>query len=127
MVPFVSSVRARVMPLLAALTVCCALPGAALAQGSAPQLPALTEEPPPWRGDVNQEPQPSAQDDPSDGQDDLSAGQDDASGSADGTGGPTAGELPRTGSEPLLLGLSGAALALAGTGLRLRTLDADLY
>ena len=120
MVPFVSSVRARVLPLLAALTVSCALPGAAVAQGSAPQLPGLTEEPPPWRGGVNQAPRPSGQDDPSDG-------QDAPSGSADGTGGPTAGELPRTGSEPLLLGLSGAALALAGTGLRLRTLDADLY
>jgi hypothetical protein len=36
-------------------------------------------------------------------------------------------ELPNTGSDPRVLLLCGAALTLIGTGLRLRTVDAELY
>ena len=116
MVPFVPRAPARVLPLLAALTVGFALPAGAVAQVTTPQVPGVTEEPPPWRGGESQEPQGGQE----------PAG-DDPDRSADDAAGPTAGELPSTGSEPLLLGLSGAALALVGTGLRLRTLDADLF
>ena len=114
MVPFVASVRARVLPLLAALTVGLALPAVAVAQ--TPKLPGVTEDPPPWPGGENGEPQGGSQ-----------PAREDPDTSADGIARPTVGQLPSTGSEPLLLGLSGAALALLGTGLRLRTLDADLF
>ena len=116
MVPSVSSIPARAVTLLAALTVGFSLPGAAVAQFPAPQLPGLTEEPPPWRGGENDE-----------SREETEPGGEAPDRSADDADEPTAGELPRTGSEPLLLGLSGAALALLGTGLRLRTLDADLF
>jgi LPXTG-motif cell wall-anchored protein len=36
-------------------------------------------------------------------------------------------ELPNTGTDPRLLFLAGVALTLLGVGLRLRTVDADLY
>lgn len=172
MVAVVPSVQARVLPLLAALTVGLALPAGAVAQTLGPQLPGISEKPPPWPGGDDEEPRgateprgqggggepggqkPSGGDgqtgaspgggdesgggEPSgkagssgeedaSGEDEPSGGRRDPSGSADGGDGPTAGELPRTGSEPLLLGLSGAALALLGTGLRLRTLDADIF
>ncbi|MDP2710663.1 MAG: LPXTG cell wall anchor domain-containing protein [Solirubrobacteraceae bacterium] len=40
----------------------------------------------------------------------------------------TAGsELPNTGSDPRLLLMTGLALSLLGLGLRMRTVDADLY
>ena len=115
MVPFVSGAHGRLLPLLAALTVGVSLPAGAVAQTAPPQLPGLTDKPPPWRSGQEEEPRRASEP----GGERLGS-----AGSADG---PTAGELPRTGSEPLLLGLSGAALALLGTGLRLRTLDADLF
>jgi hypothetical protein len=141
-VPFVSRAHLRVLSLLAALTVGFALPAGAVAQS--PQLPGLSEEPPPWPGGEDPgEPEPggeppggegesgggeaSGEDGSAGSEDDSAEGGGDPSGVDDGADGPAADELPRTGSEPLLLGLSGAALALLGTGLRLRTLDADLF
>lgn len=134
-VPQVSRARVRLLSLLAALMVGFALPAGAAAQA---ELPGLSEEPPPWPGGEDPDgPQPGGEspgeeDEPGEGEPggdegDPSGGEGDLSGAADGVDGPVAGELPRTGNEPLLLGLSGAALALLGTGLRLRTLDADLF
>lgn len=40
---------------------------------------------------------------------------------------PRSSQLPNTGSDPRMLILAGAALTLIGVGLRLRTVDADLY
>jgi len=142
MVASVSRVHARVVPLLAALTVGAALPAGAVAQTAAPQLPGLSDEPPPWEGGAGEETpggsEPGGEEpggdggagggEPSgEGGGSEPSGGGDLAGSTDGTHRPAADELPRTGSEPLLLGLSGAALALLGTGLRLRTLDADLF
>ena len=143
MVPSVSRAHARVVPLLVALTVGAALPAGAVAQTGGPELPGLSEEPPPWEGGEapdgsepgGEEPagnggsgggEPSGEGSEGSGSE-PSATEGDASGSTGGADQPAADELPRTGSEPLLLGLSGAALALLGTGLRLRTLDADLF
>jgi len=39
----------------------------------------------------------------------------------------TAGRLPNTGSDPRIIGVLGVALALVGAGLRLRTVDPDLF
>jgi hypothetical protein len=125
-VPLVSRAHVRVLSLLAALTVGFALPAGAVAQS--PQLPGLSEEPPPWPGGEDPDgPETGGEGEPDGGEDEPDEGGGDPPGPADGADGPVADELPRTGSEPLLLGLSGAALALLGTGLRLRTLDADLF
>ncbi|MDQ3609551.1 MAG: hypothetical protein M3459_11725 [Actinomycetota bacterium] len=138
-----SRAHARVVSLLAALTVGVALPAGAVAQTAAPQLPGLSEEPPPWEGEEapdgsepgGEEPggnggsgggEPSGEGGEGGGSE-PSGTEGDAFGSTDGSARPAADELPRTGSEPLLLGLSGVALALLGTGLRLRTLDADVF
>lgn len=150
--PSVSRVHARVVFLLAALTVGLAVPAGAVAQTAAPQLPGLSEEPPPREGGEGEEAPggsepggeepggngesgggPPSGEDGEDGEGGEGGGSEpagtdgDPSGSTEGTDRPAADELPSTGSEPLLLGLSGAALALLGTGLRLRTLDADLF
>jgi hypothetical protein len=140
-VPCVSRVHVRVLSLVAALTVGFALPVGAVAQ--TPRLPGLSQEQPPWPGSEDRGgPEPGGEPPgeegepgeggpgggegpPTGGERDSSGGEDDPSGAADGAERPAADELPRTGS--LLLGLSGTALALLGTGLRLRTLDADLF
>ncbi len=142
MVPPVSRAHARIVPLLAALMVGAALPAGAVAQTAAPQLPGLSEEPPPWDGEEAPDGSEPRGEEPggnggSGGEEPSGeGGEGGGSEPSGGEGGPSgstvddqpaADELPRTGSEPLLLGLSGAALALLGTGLRLRTLDADLF
>jgi len=140
MVATLSCVHARVVSLLAALAVGAALPSVAVAQTPAPRLPGFSEEPPPWEGEEDPDgSEPGGEDPGGDGGSDGGepagngeGGESEPSGTDGGPAGSTddalaAGELPRTGSEPLLLAFSGAALALLGTGLRLRTLDADVF
>lgn len=137
--PVVPRARARAVPLLAALMLGAGLPAGALAQAGDPEFPGLSDTPPPFEGGEGEE--PAGGDDPARGGDASGGGDRSGDGDPSGGGQGPAGEdrsegdelseevdeLPRSGSEAILLGLTGAALALIGTGLRLRTLDAELF